>query len=118
MKHLIIISLLLLTGCASMTTEQSAQWKATANFTYESEADGKDEWLAFDSIDQPFTGDCEDYAFTLQNEIGGDVWYVVLPGKRAHAVLAKNGISYDFRFKMPIPVDSYPGRFSHIMHKG
>jgi hypothetical protein len=116
MKNLFIISLLLLTGCSVMTTEQSAMWQATNNFTYKGELPGKDEWITYDSINEPFTGDCEDYALTLQKQIGGDVWYVVLPGKRAHAVLAKNGIAYDFRFKRSIKVESYPGRFSHIMN--
>ena len=116
MKNLFIISLLLLTGCATLTPEQSAQWTASSNFTYKGELPGKDEWITYDSINQPFTGDCEDYALTLQKQIGGNVWYVVLPDKRAHAVLAKNGIAYDFRFKRSMTVESYPGLFSHIIN--
>jgi len=56
MKKLIISSLLLLTGCSTMTPDQKAMWQATANFNYV--ADIADEWRIYDRIDQPFYGDC------------------------------------------------------------
>ena len=55
------------------------------------------EYRIYDRIDRPFYGDCEDAAFTLQKQIGGDVWYVLLNNGTAHAALVKNGIVYDNR---------------------
>jgi hypothetical protein len=65
---------------------------ALHNFTYV--ADYFDEWTCFDRIDEPFCGDCEDLAFTLQKQIGGDVWLVRYEG-HDHAVLVKNGYVFD-----------------------
>ena len=42
-----------------------------------------------------FYGDCEDYAFSLQQKMGGEVWHVVLPDKRHHAILLSDNYVYD-----------------------
>ncbi len=113
MKHLFIIGLILLSGCTTMTPDQKAMWQASANFTYV--ADIADEWRVYDRIDKPFEGDCEDYAFTLKKQIGGDVWYV-LRKEGAHAVLVKNNITYDFLARRSMHRDNYPGKFVFVMN--
>ena len=113
MRKLIIISLALLSGCTTMTPDQKAMWQASANFVYV--ADVADEWRVYDRIDQPFEGDCEDYALTLQKQIGGDVWYVI-NRKGAHAVLVKNDITYDFLVKRSMHRNRYPGKFMYVMN--
>lgn len=50
-----------------MEAHRLALW----NFSYEKDAN--DEYRIYDYIDRPFFGDCEDFAFTLQKVIGGDV---------------------------------------------
>jgi len=114
MKNLFIISLALLSGCTTMTPDQKAMWQASANFTYV--ADIADEWRIYDRIDQPFEGDCEDYALTLQKQIGGDVWYVVHNTLGAHAVLVKNQITYDFLARRSMDIEVYPGEFIYVMN--
>ena len=96
-----------------MTPDQKAMWQASGNFTYV--ADIENELRVYDRIDQPFEGDCEDYAFTLKKQIGGDVWYV-LRKEGAHAVLVKNNITYDFLARRSIHRDNYPGKFVFVMN--
>lgn len=114
MRKLIIISLALLSGCTTMTPDQKAMWQASANFVYV--ADVADEWRVYDRIDQPFEGDCEDYALTLQKQIGGKVWYVNHHDRGAHAVLVKNNVTYDFLAGRSMHRDSYPGEFVFVMN--
>ena len=63
----------------------------------------------------PFAGDCEDFAFTLQGIIGGDVWYVTREGRQAHAVLVKDGLVYDSLSKHKVKKEFYQGEFIYIM---
>ncbi len=107
----IILCAIFFSGCAfaSPTTFQVA----LNNFTYK--ADIEDEWNAYD-IYKPFSGDCEDFAFSLQLVIGGDVTYVFDKYDRPHAVLIKSGWIYDNQEKSPIPVDQYSGKIvNYIM---
>lgn len=60
-------------------------------------------------------GDCEDYAFTKQREIGGDVWHVVLPDGRHHAALVRDGFVYDNLHKSPVKLSSYQASWLFIM---
>lgn len=103
----LILTAVLLSGCAS-TPEQDAHRLALWNFRYR--PDVENELRVYDRIDQPFEGDCEDFAFTLQRQIGGDVWYIVR-AEGAHAALDVDGIIYDNMSKHPIPRASYPGQF-------
>ena len=113
MKNLFIISLVLLSGCTTMTPDQKAMWQASANFVCV--ADVADERRVYDRIDQPFEGDCEDYALTLQKQIGGKVWYVVRK-EGAHAVLVKDQITYDFLARRSMDIEVYPGEFIYVMN--
>ena len=63
----------------------------------------------------PFAGDCEDFAFTLQRVIGGNVWYVKREGRESHAVLVKNGLVYDSLSKYRTKKEEYQGDFVFIM---
>lgn len=83
------------------------------NFTYE--ADKENEYRIYNSISMPFAGDCEDFAFTLQGIIGGDVWYVTRKGRQAHAVLVKDGLVYDSLSKHKVKKEFYQGEFIYIM---
>ncbi|QDP55688.1 MAG: hypothetical protein Tp138OMZ00d2C19078241_20 [Prokaryotic dsDNA virus sp.] len=110
MKYALIAIAILITGCA--TPQQSAHREALWNFKYV--PDVENELRVYDRIDQPFEGDCEDFAFTLQRQIGGDVWYIVR-AEGAHAALDVDGIIYDNMSKHPIPRVSYPGVFVTIL---
>ena len=103
MKKILLTSILL---CACVPNE-AEYFEAKRNFTYKPEK--VDAWNAYD-YSKPFTGDCEDYAFTLQKEIGGEVWLVRLKNDY-HAVLVKDGISYDFINRVPVMKKHYNGKF-------
>lgn len=72
-----------------------------------------DRWHRSYDIRKHFRGDCEDFAFTLQYEIGGQVWYVILPRKvdNKHAVLVKDNWVYDNLHKHPVKLENYNGDF-------
>ena len=109
--RLILILSILMSGCSSIP-HLSVYDEAKQNFIYiEDEAD---EWLVYDRIDEPFMGDCEDFAFTLQKQIGGEVWKVHVYGIW-HAVLLKDGFVYDNIRRTPITIFSYRGWFVEII---
>lgn len=94
-------------------------YTALENFTYVEDVPGAETYTAFTDISQPFFGDCEDFAFTLQKQIGGEVWAMTHTEQVNHAVLIVDGIVYDNFFKIPTPVDKYPGKKLHpIFFKG
>ena len=104
---------LLLTGCN--TTDHKVYRTALTNFVYES--DVEDERRIYNTVDREFYGDCEDFAFTLQKQIGGEVWYVKLDDKTkfsVHAVLVKDGVTYDYIYKSSWK-ENYPARFLWVM---
>ena len=89
---------------------------ALSNFEYVSDMNQfrvLDKWHRAYDIRKHFVGDCEDFAFTLQYEIGGEVWYVILPRKvdNQHAVLVKDNWVYDNLHKVPIKLNNYKGQF-------
>lgn len=102
---------LALTGCAAAPHQQELD-ALHARFTYR--ADIADEHC----IAPPgrrFVGDCEDFAYTLQGEIGGEVWHVVLPDGRHHAVVKRDGWVYDNLHKRPVKSGIYPARWLRLM---
>jgi hypothetical protein len=86
--------------------------QALSNFVYE--ADKQNELRVYDRVDLQFFGDCEDFAFTLQNKIGGDVWHVILKDGQRHAVLVKNNITYDYLYRNKT-MKTYNAKFLFIM---
>ncbi len=103
MKILLALSILL-TGCAAPNWHE---WKeARNNFIYVE--DEVDEWLVYDRIDEPFMGDCEDMAFTLQRQIGGEVMKAYYKNM-SHAVLIKDGYIYDNILPQPVRAEVYDG---------
>jgi len=110
-KAFIIILVLLVVGCAS-TIEEKMFSEAKENFTYK--ADVADEWLRYDSISEAFTGDCEDFAFTLQHAIGGRVMFTA-SRSGPHAVLEKDGIIYDNLNYYPQRLQEYPAKLLYEM---
>ncbi len=115
MKILILILTVFLFGCN--TTETTIYKTAMTNFIYES--DIEDERRIYNTVDRAFYGDCEDFAFTLQKQIGGEVWYVILNDRtnyRYHAVLVKDGITYDYLYKSSWK-DNYPAKFMFVMSR-
>ena len=111
MKLLIaVIAALLLSGCQA-SKDYSIYNQAKHNFIYESDKD--DELRLYNRIDRKFKGDCEDFAFTLQKQIGGEVWKVILTDESMypwHAVLVKDGFVYDYLYEKS-RVDDYPAKF-------
>jgi hypothetical protein len=97
------------------TKEEAAHRLALRNFIYES--DIADERRIYGRIDIAFRGDCEDFAFTLKIQIGGDVWYVLLPDGQAHAVLVIGDKCYCNRYRRPVSRKRYAGKFLFIMEK-
>jgi len=104
-------------GCSSIPNEdihRIARW----NFRYKRESQGQNEWLAYESVFHPFQGDCEDFSFTLQKQIGGQVRFIRLPSG-GHAILVKDGIVYDNMKKRPYPVESLKVKLGRILeYKG
>ena len=101
--------------CASCVSNPDAEAHRLMLWNFRYEADKDNEYRIYDRIDRPFYGDCEDAAFTLQKQIGGDVWYVLLNNGTAHAALVKNGIVYDNRKARPTLKSDYDGNFRFIM---
>jgi hypothetical protein len=95
--------------------EEEAHRLALRNFIYES--DIADERRIYSRIDIAFRGDCEDFAFTLKLQIGGEVWHVTLTNGEAHAVLVIDGKCYCNRYRRPISKSDYDGEFNGIMKK-
>ena len=109
---LILIIASSLVGCSSIP-HYDEYIEAKRNFRYGK--DTYDEWVIYESISDIFYGDCEDFAFTLQNQIGGSVWHVIIMGGpfdyENHAVLKKDGYIYENIERAPIPVERYDALF-------
>lgn len=103
-------------GCSTIQRDTGYFNIAYSNFIYTKDPKGTDPALVYTSINYPFAGDCEDFAFTLQRQIGGDVYYVLHNERGAHAVLEKNGMIYDNLNDTPMSAEEYPGFFVGIMH--
>ncbi len=111
-KILLVLITLVVTGCSSVPNVNT-HMTALKNFTYK--PDVSDEWIVYDRIDQPFTGDCEDYALTLQRQIGGKVWHVVIPSGEHHAVLVADGHVYDNLNRWPVTREEYRAEWVWVM---
>lgn len=107
-----LLLLLLIAGC-----NEQAFYVAKANFIYE--PDKANEIRVYDSIDKPFRGDCEDFAFTLQKQIGGIVLWMAKGEYCAidapHAVLLVDGVVYDNCADDPIKLEKYKGNLGFVM---
>lgn len=104
-------------GCTSFKY-QSEHFQSLSNFTYKTDLElhgTPDKWVTYESPYTPFTGDCEDYSFTLQNAIGGQVWHVIHPKWKHHAVLVLEGVVYDNTTKYPSTLGSYDAVFVREM---
>lgn len=113
MKNIFVVLMTsLIVGCSNIPHSKE-QWVAYNNFTYQS--DINDEWYTYPRIDKPFVGDCEDFALTLQKQIGGEVWYVILPDSTPHAVLLSNRYVYDNLHKIPILKTQYKAFFVKVL---
>lgn len=118
MKKIIAIIVLVLGVTASLmyfstSSDDEAYYRALSN--YEHVDDIGDTHTAFTSIDNPIRGDCEDFAFSLKRQIGGDVWAVSRNGNVDHAVLIKNGVVYDSLLSRPSQLDDYHNRPIYII---
>jgi len=111
MKLIIALAVL----CASCVSNPDAEAHRLALWNFKYRADINDELRVYDSISNNFSGDCEDFAYTLRKQIGGDVWYVLLLDGTAHAALVKDGIVYDNINRRPTGVTDYRGQFIKIM---
>ena len=111
---LIALALLLLAAFMYFNSSdaEKAYYEALSNFTYVD--DIEDEYIAYERIDKPFYGDCEDFAFTLQKKIGGEVWAFTHDDSVNHAALVLNGMVYDSLRKHPISINDYP---KHKLYK-
>ena len=114
MRLILIFSLSLCASCSS-NPDAEAHRLALWNFYYE--ADKVDEYRIYNSISNPFYGDCEDFAFTLRRQIGGDVWLIRLEDRSYHAALVKNNLVYDNNSRRPIKRMDYHGRFIRVMNE-
>lgn len=115
MKTIFAIAVTFLIASCQSHKDYAIYNQAKYNFVYE--ADKENELRLYGRVDKRFYGDCEDFAFTLQKQIGGDVWYVILNDKsytQAHAVLVKDGVVYDYLYEKS-RIDDYPARFANII---
>jgi len=110
----IVLALLLLAAFMYFNNSdaEKAYYEALSNFTYVD--DVEDEHKAFTRIDKPFYGDCEDFAFTLQLQIGGEVWAFTHNDNVNHAALVLNGVVYDSLRQHPVSINDYP---KHKLYK-
>lgn len=77
------------------TDDWAAQRALDERFVYVEEAPDKDDWKFLEPEGKVY-GDCEDYAITLQREIGGKIWLLYpMNGGVGHAVVVKGGLVYD-----------------------
>lgn len=118
MRKLLLIPLMLMLALAAFlyataSKEEKAYYEALSNFTYVD--DVEDEYKVYSQIDSPFSGDCEDFAFTLQHQIGGEVWAVSRNTKVDHAVLVTKGYVYDSLKTKPIKTEDYENRLIFVM---
>ena len=104
----ILILAVFLAGCANLPGDTKAFHTARYNFTYKIDFP-IDQWAMFTDTTKAFYGDCEDFAFSLQNVIGGKVMYTINDYGH-HAVLLKNNTVYDSSHKWPIKVKNYPNK--------
>ncbi|MGE6416187.1 hypothetical protein ACQKDY_00425 [Alteromonas macleodii] len=101
-----VLAILAVTTYYLSSSDDRAYYEALSNFTYVD--DIEDEYIAYERIDKPFYGDCEDFAFTLQKKIGGEVWAFTHNDNVNHAALVLNGMVYDSLRKRPISIEKYP----------
>ncbi|HAD90959.1 MAG TPA: hypothetical protein DCG36_12425 [Alteromonas macleodii] len=106
------LAILAFTAYHSSSSDEKAYYMALSHFIYID--DIADEHKAFTRIDKPFQGDCEDFAFTLQLQIGGEVWAFTHDDSVNHAALVLNGVVYDSLRKHPLSIDKYP---KHKLYK-
>jgi hypothetical protein len=67
------------------------------NYTYVSDPEGTDTWSLYDGT-KPFKGDCEDFAFTMQYQVGAGSVYGVYrygTGLVDHAVFVYAGMVWE-----------------------
>lgn len=107
-----VLAILAVTTYHLSSSDDKAYYMALSNFTYVD--DVADEHKAFTRIDKQFEGDCEDFAFTLQLQIGGEVWAFTHDDSVNHAALILNGMVYDSLRKHPISINDYP---KHKLYK-
>ncbi|TAA48614.1 hypothetical protein [Corallincola spongiicola] len=93
--------------------------EARDNFEYVTDQDN--EVRIYTDIESGFSGDCEDFAYSLAMKIGGTVWFTFNEKKQAHAVvLSESGFVFDNEKEWPMRQDVYPNkllfklRFSHF----
>ncbi len=101
-----VLAILAVTTYYLSSSDDRAYYEALSNFTYVD--DVADEHKVFTRIDNPFSGDCEDFAFTLQLQIGGEVWAFTHNNDTNHAALVLNGAVYDSLRKHPVSIEKYP----------
>jgi hypothetical protein len=104
MKYiLMIMGILLNVGCASIEQFNHPASVLRGQWTYNNENRIADHYYI---RERTLTGNCMDYALTLQKQIGGDIYYIPFGemrrifrlenwGTDAHAVLCKDGRCYD-----------------------
>lgn len=107
-----VLAILAVTTYHLSSSDEKAYYMALSHFIYID--DIADEHKAFTRIDKPFSGDCEDFAFTLQRKIGGEVWAFTHSDKENHAALVLNGMVYDSLRKHPVSLEKYP---KHPLYK-
>ena len=115
-----IVCIIFASGCVSVSGDRDSEvfWNAKKNFHYvtDSVQYGKsDKWVRFPSVEKRFNGDCEDFAFTMQAQIGGDVWHVIIPSGEHHAILLKGGVIYDNMMPYPVLKSDYSAQWLRVM---
>ncbi|APC46544.1 hypothetical protein [Alteromonas phage PB15] len=116
MKAFILVALVAILAFAAIkfstkTPQEEAFYTALDNFVYMAEPSGVDRHYRYTTHKRKFIGDCEDFAFTLQSAIGGEVWVVEHDEVSYHAVLLHDDIVYDNFHQQPIKKANYPTNF-------
>mgnify|MGYP000621833221 CR=1 FL=1 len=92
-----------LSGCVSTADVMREKNQLDARFVYR--YDIGDEWIRLASSGTVY-GDCEDYAITLQEQVGGTLW-IGLPvnTNSAHAFLCHGNTCVDNNSAAPFPLN-------------
>lgn len=103
LKLISVVLCIFLAGCA---TTDLMQAKLDLDSRFTAKADIDDQWTML-AESGPVAGDCEDYAMTLQQAAGGQLWEVFDDGPQSHMILCQESRCADNNSALLFSLDPY-----------